>query len=53
MTNALNAAMIDPPVTPDERLADAMAAFGLVCDLAIEILDQLRYDLDTRTENVA
>lgn len=33
--------VIDPPVTPDERLADAMAAFGLLCDRAIEYLDML------------
>ena len=33
------AAVIDPPVTQDERLADAIAAFGLLCDRAIEYLD--------------
>ena len=32
-------AMIDPPVTEDERLTDALAAFGLLCDRAIEYLD--------------
>lgn len=31
--------MIDPPVTEDERLTDAVAAFGLLCDRAIEYLD--------------
>lgn len=35
------AIVIDPPVTPEERLADAMAAFGLLCDRAIEYLDML------------
>jgi hypothetical protein len=35
--------VIDPPVTADERLADAMAAFGLLCDRAIEYLDLLRW----------
>jgi len=33
--------VIDPPVTPEERLADAIAAFELVCDRAIEYLDLL------------
>lgn len=33
--------MIDPPLTPDERLADAMAAFGLLCDRTIEYLELL------------
>ena len=32
-------AVIDPPVTEDERLTDALAAFGLLCDRAIEYLD--------------
>ena len=31
--------MIDPPVTEDERLTDALSAFGLLCDRAIEYLD--------------
>jgi hypothetical protein len=31
--------VIDPPVTEDERLTDALAAFGLLCDRAIEYLD--------------
>ena len=31
--------MIDPPVTDEERLTDALAAFGLLCDRAIEYLD--------------
>lgn len=35
--------MIDPPVTADEKLADAIAAFGLLCDRAIEYLDLLRW----------
>lgn len=39
--HALVPAVIDPPVTPEERLADAMAAFGLLCDRAIEYLDML------------
>jgi hypothetical protein len=52
MTNAMPEAVIDPPVTPDERVRDAIAAFGLVCDLAIEALEQSLYRLDT-TENVA
>ena len=33
------AAVIDPPVTEEERLADALAAFGVLCDRAIEYLD--------------
>jgi hypothetical protein len=37
-------AVTDPPVTPDERLADATAAFGLLCDRAIEYLDLLRWE---------
>jgi hypothetical protein len=36
--------VIDPPVTPEERLADAMSAFGLLCDRAVEYLDLLRWD---------
>jgi len=39
--HALVPTVIDPPVTPEERLADAMAAFGLLCDRAIEYLDML------------
>jgi hypothetical protein len=35
--------VIDPPVTPEERLADAIAAFELVCDRAIEYLDLLAW----------
>lgn len=31
--------VIDPPVTEDERLTDALAAFDLLCDRAIEYLD--------------
>jgi len=31
--------VIDPPVTEDERLTDALAAFGLLCDRTIEYLD--------------
>jgi hypothetical protein len=31
--------VIDPPVTEEERLADALAAFGVLCDRAIEYLD--------------
>jgi hypothetical protein len=31
--------VIDPPLTEDERLDDALAAFGLLCDRAIEYLD--------------
>jgi hypothetical protein len=31
--------VIDPPVTEEERLTDALAAFGLLCDRAIEYLD--------------
>ena len=38
---ALVAGVIDPPVTAEERLTDAMAAFGLLCDRAIEYLDLL------------
>ena len=38
------AAVIDPPVTQDERLADAIAAFGLLCDRAIEYLDLLGWE---------
>jgi hypothetical protein len=37
--------MIDPPVTPEERLADAMSAFATLCERAIEHLDRLTYDL--------
>lgn len=36
--------MIDPPVTEDERLTDALAAFGLLCDRAIEYLDLFMWD---------
>jgi hypothetical protein len=31
--------MIDPPVTEEEHLNDALAAFSLLCDRAIEYLD--------------
>ena len=31
--------MIDPPVTEEEHLSDALAAFSLLCDRAIEYLD--------------
>ena len=31
--------MIDPPVTDEERLTDALASFGLLCDRAVEYLD--------------
>ena len=37
------AVVIDPPVTPDERLADAIAAFGLLCDRVVEYLELLRW----------
>lgn len=40
--------VIDPPVTPEEALADALAAFGLLCDRAIEYLDMLGWQ-DTLT----
>jgi hypothetical protein len=36
--------VIDPPVTPEERLADAMAAFGLLCERTVEYLDLLRWE---------
>jgi hypothetical protein len=36
--------VIDPPVTEDERLTDALAAFGLLCDRAIEYLDLFTWD---------
>jgi hypothetical protein len=36
--------VIDPPVTPEERLADAISAFGLLCDRAIEYLDLLGWE---------
>jgi hypothetical protein len=36
--------VIDPPVTEDERLSDALAAFGLLCDRAIEYLDLFTWD---------
>ena len=36
--------VIDPPVTEDERLTDALAAFGLLCDRAIEYLDLFMWD---------
>jgi hypothetical protein len=36
--------VIDPPVTAEERLADAMAAFGLLCDRAVEYLELLRWE---------
>ena len=36
--------VIDPPVTADERLADAMAAFEVLCDRALEYLDLLAWD---------
>jgi hypothetical protein len=41
---ALCRGVIDPPVTPEERLADAMSAFGLLCDRAIEYLDLLGWE---------
>jgi hypothetical protein len=41
---ALLAPVIDPPVTPEERLADAISAFGLLCDRAIEYLDLLGWE---------
>jgi hypothetical protein len=31
--------VIDPPVTDEERLTDALASFGILCDRAIEYLD--------------
>lgn len=40
----VSAAVIDPPVTPEERLDDALAAFGLLCDRAIEYLDLLGWN---------
>jgi hypothetical protein len=43
-TDATQSSVIDPPVTPEERLADAMSAFGLLCDRAVEYLDLLRWD---------
>jgi hypothetical protein len=36
--------VIDPPVTADEKLDDAIAAFGLLCDRAIEYLDLLGWE---------
>jgi hypothetical protein len=36
--------VIDPPVTPEERLADAISAFGLLCDRTIEYLDLLGWE---------
>lgn len=45
--------VIDPPVTDEERLADAMAAFGLLCDCALEALDQFRYAVEADPRNVA
>jgi hypothetical protein len=36
--------VIDPPVTEDERLTDALSAFGLLCDRAIEYLDLFTWD---------
>jgi hypothetical protein len=36
--------VIDPPLTEDERLTDALAAFGLLCDRAIEYLDLFTWD---------
>jgi hypothetical protein len=48
---ALTAAVIDPPVTPEERLADAMAAFGLLCDRAIEYLDMLGWQDTVNVES--
>ena len=37
--DAVSGLVIDPPVTEEERLTDALAAFGLLCDRAIEYLD--------------
>ena len=37
--DAVAGVVIDPPVTEEERLTDALAAFGLLCDRAIEYLD--------------
>jgi hypothetical protein len=31
--------VIDPPVTDEERLTDALASFGILCDRAIEYLE--------------
>jgi hypothetical protein len=39
--------VIDPPVTSEERLADALAAFELVCDRALEYLDLLAWKSPT------
>jgi hypothetical protein len=39
--------MIDPPVTDDERLTDALAAFGLLCDRAVEYLELFTWDSDS------
>jgi hypothetical protein len=41
MVDASGRDVIDPPLTPEERLADAMAAFGLLCDRTIEYLELL------------
>lgn len=43
--------VIDPPVSPEERLADAMAAFGLLCDRAIEYLDLLGWPDPSNVES--
>jgi hypothetical protein len=43
--------VIDPPVTQDEALADAMAAFGLLCDRAIEYLDMLGWQDTLKPES--
>jgi hypothetical protein len=43
--------VIDPPVTPEERLADAMSAFGLLCDRAIEYLDLLGWEDTPKAES--
>jgi hypothetical protein len=39
--------VIDPPLTPEERLADALSAFGLLCDRAIEYLDLFGWDAES------
>ena len=44
MIDALSMGVMDPPVTPEERLADAVAAFGLLCDRTSEYLDLFRWE---------
>ena len=44
MIDALSMGVMDPPVTPEERLADAVAAFGVLCDRTSEYLDLFRWE---------